>query len=569
MKFQRDHAALSRLQADLARLAQPFLPRRLGESASLTEPDDLQSLFDANPSRAAQLSYEFGPLFLDLSKNLITADALSSLHQLAEASGMSGAIAALFSGAQINNTEGRAALHTALRSAAEQDSADSDRSASVAAAQSRMQELCSAVHSGDWLGYDGHRISHVVNLGIGGSDLGPAMAVRALADFAVDSLHVSFVSNVDPAHLARTLQGLDPATTLFIVASKTFTTQETLANARAAKRWLLAAGAGHKDIARHFIATTANAAAAQEFGIAQANVLPLWDWVGGRFSLWSVIGLPIALAIGFDNFQTMLRGAGDMDTHFATAKAEDNLPLNLALLSYWYRQFFDSASTAVVPYSEDLSLFPSYLQQLYMESLGKSVSREGAPLNLRTSEVIWGSAGTNGQHSYFQQLHQGTELIPVEFIALASPSTTRLAQGQGQGESENENEKGSERDSGAEQQAMLLANCLSQSWALMRGDDGAGDPHRNIPGHRPSTTMLLDSLTPASLGMLIALYEHRVFALSVLWNINAFDQWGVELGKRLAQQVLTALESQPSSAALDPSTAQLIARIRASRAGKK
>lgn len=553
MKFQRDHAALSRLHSELTSLAEPLQPRRLGDSApqpeQQPEPHDLRSLFEADPHRAAQLSCEFGPLFLDLSKNLITPDALKTLHALAEASGMSSAIAALFSGAQINNTEGRAALHTALRSSAEQDSADPERSASVASALSRMQALCSAIHSGDWLGYDGRRITHVVNLGIGGSDLGPAMAVRALADFATDSLHVSFVSNVDPAHLTRTLKGLDPATTLFIVASKTFTTQETLANARTAKRWLLAAGAQERDVARHFIATTANTAAAQEFGIAQDNVLPLWDWVGGRFSLWSVIGLPIALAIGFDNFQAMLGGAGAMDRHFATAKAEDNLPLNLALLSYWYRRYFDSASTAVVPYSEDLCLFPSYLQQLYMESLGKSVSREGEALTQRSSEVLWGSAGTNGQHSYFQQLHQGTEFTPVEFIALASPSTARW---------------GAEQD-GAEQQAMLLANCLSQSWALMRGDEGAGDPHRKIPGNRPSTTLLLDSLTPASLGMLIALYEHRVFALSVLWNINAFDQWGVELGKRLAQQVLTALESQPSDADLDPSTVQLIARIRARR----
>ncbi len=552
MKFQRDQQALDRLQEQLSAMAAPLLPPEVPETAqAATDANTLLALFKADPARATKLSFELGPLFLDLSKNLITPEALATLREVAEASGMSTAISALFAGAQINNTEGRAALHTALRSANKDSGLDAEYADSVASAQKRMQALCSAIQSGAWLGYDGQRISHVVNLGIGGSDLGPAMVARALASVAVDSLQVSFVSNVDPAHLARTLKSLNPATTLFVVASKTFTTQETLANARAAKKWLLAAGASEKDVVQHFIATTSNTEAALEFGIAQENILPLWDWVGGRFSLWSVIGLPIALAIGFDKFQALLSGAQLMDRHFATAEPKDNLPLNLALMSYWYRRFFANASTAVVPYSEDLALFPAYLQQLYMESLGKSVTREGETIKQRTSEVIWGSAGTNGQHSYFQQLHQGTEFTPVEFIAVAAASTPVAA--------------GS--DASSDQQAMLLANCLSQSLALMCGDDGAGDPHRKIAGNRPSTTLVLDRLTPQSLGMLIALYEHRVFALSVLWNINAFDQWGVELGKRLAQQVLDALQAKTSEAELDSSTAQLIARIRAIRAG--
>jgi len=542
----------------------PALHEALLHAASSLSTQRVEALFDDGSDRAQQYRCSAAGLTLDFSKHLLDDSAWQRLLELADGRELPQAFSALIGGELINSSEQRPALHTLLRGTA--NSQHLEKSQDVQSTLTRMKDLVDAIHSGQSTGCTGKRFTDVINLGIGGSDLGPRLVYDALKDIDAP-VRVHFVANIDPEDLDRTLAPLDPETTLVVICSKSFSTEETLCNAKRASEWLRSVAAPGEALGRHLIAVTTQVSQAGEWHIPPERCFPLWDWVGGRFSLWSVIGLPIALAIGFDNFQAMLRGAGEMDTHFATAKAEDNLPLNLALLSYWYRQFFDSASTAVVPYSEDLSLFPSYLQQLYMESLGKSVSREGAPLNLRSSEVIWGSAGTNGQHSYFQQLHQGTELIPVEFIALASPSTTRLTQGQGQGESENE--KGSERDSGAEQQAMLLANCLSQSWALMRGDDGSGDPHRNIPGNRPSTTLLLDSLTPASLGMLIALYEHRVFALSVLWHINAFDQWGVELGKRLAQQVLTALESQPSSAALDPSTAQLIARIRASRAGKK
>lgn len=544
MIFNRDPNAIDAIEHTLASAAAAL---KIGPRAA---PTALEALFKADPTRVEALSQtigdERGQLHADYSKHLVDAETLEALAELAEASGMQDAIAAQFSGACVNHTEGRAALHTALRNP---DSSLPER-ALVNEALNAMETLCRAIHSGEWRGFDGRPIDTVINLGIGGSDLGPAMIVDALADFALGRPRVHFVSNVDPAHLSRTLRDADPATTLFIVASKTFSTQETLANAKAARLWLLkAAGETASDhaIAQHFVAATANVEAAAAFGIPAANTLPLWDWVGGRFSLWSAIGLPIALALGFDKFQSLLAGARALDEHFSEAPLQENLPVTLALLSYWYRRFFDSASTAVVPYSEDLGLFPAYLQQLSMESLGKSVTREGEPLAGGSSEVIWGSAGTNGQHSYFQQLHQGTEFIPVDFIACASATV----------------------DGGDERQRLLLANCLSQSLALMCGAQ-SDDAHKRASGGRPSTTLLLDALTPFSLGMLIALYEHKVFALSVLWNINAFDQWGVELGKRLATEVLKEFEREEGAddadaAALDASTRALVARAKAWR----
>ena len=533
MQFDRDEGAIAQLHDTLATQARRF-----------QAPDSKQTLldlFERNPTRAADFSLELDELHLDFSKNLVTEDALIALAALADASGLRNAIAALTQGKEVNHTEHRAALHTALRAPAGTALSSTPHAPLIDSTLARINEFTLRVRSGEWLGYDGQRITTVVNLGIGGSDLGPAMAVGALADFGTEGPNVVFVSNVDPAHLTRVLAQLAPATTLFIVASKTFTTQETLANAVAARQWLLAATESPEVISQHFVAVSANVEAAVEFGIPADNTFPLWDWVGGRYSLWSAIGLPIALAIGFDKFEELLAGAHAMDHHFATAETRQNLPVVMALLSYWYRRYFDCASTAVVPYSEDLALFPSYLQQLYMESLGKSVDREGRPIQHHTSQVIWGSAGTNGQHSYFQQLHQGTEFTPVEFIVCATASV----------------------GDGDQRHAMLMANCLSQSLALMTGDNGDGNPHKKISGNRPSSTIILKQLSPFALGELIALYEHRVFTLSVLWNINAFDQWGVELGKRLSKQVLAAVDGSQSSSHFDDSTRALIAKLRA------
>ena len=556
MTFNRDRVALDALDTRLTQIARRLLPGATGaaEGNSVT----LKALFADDSERTERLSLSVGELHLDYSKSLIDSEGLAALTKLAEASGMQGAISALFRGAKINQSEGRAALHTSLRSP---ESANAPHSALVSETLASLREFVDRVHSGEWTGYSGQTIDTVVNLGIGGSDLGPAMVVDALADFALNRPRVRFVSNVDPAHLARTLKGLDPATTLFIIASKTFGTLETLANARAARDWLVAAS-DEAAVARHFVAVSANIQAASDFGIEASNIFPLWDWVGGRFSLWSAIGLPIALGIGFEAFEELLGGAYAMDRHFETAPLGENLPVVSALLAFWYRQYGASPSTAVVPYSQDLSLFPAYLQQLYMESLGKSMSREGAALPFKTSEIIWGSAGTNGQHSYFQQLHQGTEFTPVEFIACATASV----------------------DGGDERHRQLLANCLSQSMALMNGDETSADvgadnwePQKTIAGNRPSTTLLLKQLTPQNLGALIALYEHKVFALSVLWNINAFDQWGVELGKRLSKEVYAALSesagslsnqenieaaaSVESASTLDASTRALVQKI--------
>lgn len=547
MTFNRNRAAIDVLDKRLRTAASRLLP--LAEGYGQHDPQTLKLLFANDAERSAQFSLTVDELHLDYSKSLIDSTALADLVELAEACGMQGAIGALLRGAKINPSEGRAALHTSLRSPL---AANAPHAALVSETLTSLREFVDRVHSGTWTGYDGRAIETIINLGIGGSDLGPAMVVDALADFALDTPDVRFVSNVDPAHLTRTLAELDPATTLFVVASKTFGTLETLTNARSARDWLIAAS-DEAAVARHFVAVSANVAAACEFGIEQSNVFPLWDWVGGRFSLWSAIGLPIALAIGFKAFDELLAGAHAMDTHFETAPLQENLPVMSALLAYWYREYGASPSTAVVPYSQDLGLFPAYLQQLYMESLGKSISREGAVLTQRTSEIIWGSAGTNGQHSYFQQLHQGTEFTPVEFIAFATASV----------------------DSADERHRHLLANCLSQSMALMNGDEAGADvgeenwdPQKTIKGNRPSTTLLIKQLSPHNLGSLIALYEHKVFALSVLWNINAFDQWGVELGKRLSKDVYAALseparssKSAQTASTLDESTRALVHKI--------
>jgi glucose-6-phosphate isomerase len=514
---------------------------------------DLRAAFAAEPHRFAQWSLQAPEVFADLSKNRIDAATLDLLVQLAEDCQLGAQRDAMFKGEPINHTEGRAVLHTALRAPA----GAAPFSDEVQASLERMLGFAESVRAAD------SGITDVVHIGIGGSDLGPAMVVQALQAFAKPGLRLHFVSNVDGHDLAPVLRDLDPAHTLFVIASKTFTTQETLANALAAKAWFLAAGGS--DIGRHFVATSSNTAAAAEFGIH--TTFGFWDWVGGRYSLWSVIGLPIAIAIGAEHFRALLAGAWAMDEHFRAAPLRQNLPALLGLLDVWYRNFHGFSSRSVAPYHQGLKRLPAYLQQLEMESNGKGVDREGQALPYGTSPVVWGEAGTNGQHAYFQMLHQGTDVIPVEFIAVKTPTHGPYVTGE-------------LAERLADQHLKLLANCLAQSQALMQGKSveealheraptaskslGALTVarHRSFPGNRPSTTLLLEALKPRSLGALIALYEHRVFVSGALWGINSFDQWGVELGKALCSSLLPRLSSGDVTE-LDASTAGLLQKLRA------
>ena len=504
---------------------------------------DVREAFARDAGRAAALSFEAPELYADLSKNRLDTATLKFLLDLARECGLEARRDAMFAGEAINATEGRAVLHTALRAPRGHGPFSDEVHAVLDAMLAYAERVRDTAASG---------IRHVVNIGIGGSDLGPQMVVPALDAYGHRELTLHFVSNVDGHDLTRVLRRLQPADTLFIVASKTFTTQETMTNAQAARAWFIANGG--QDIAQHFVAATTNVAAAAKFGIS--TTFGFWDWVGGRYSLWSAIGLPIAIAIGADHFRAFLAGAFAMDRHFATAPLQRNLPALLGLLDLWYRNFHGFTSRSVAPYHQGLARLPAYLQQLEMESNGKRVDMAGALLPFSTSPVVWGEAGTNGQHAYFQMLHQGSDVIPVEFIAVKTPAHAL-----------------------ADQHAKLLANCLAQSQALMLGksadealreaaptasntiDAATLAAHRSFPGNRPSTTLVLDALTPRSLGALIAMYEHRVFVSGALWGINSFDQWGVELGKALASQLLPRLASGDSSG-LDGSTAALLARLR-------
>jgi glucose-6-phosphate isomerase len=490
----------------------------------------LTSLFQ--DGRFDEFSASHEELLLDFSKHYLSGETLKLLTQLADECGLQAAIHAMFAGEKINSTENRAVLHTALRAPA------ADQLPEVTDALTKMTTFVEDVHSGKWTGADGAKILDIVNIGIGGSDLGPAFVVDALATFASGEVELHFASNVDPSHLNDILASLNPSTTLFIIASKSFNTLETHQNALLAKRWFLDAGFTIDNVANHFVAITSNLDAAEKFGLAEQNLFPMWDWVGGRYSLWSAIGLSIALSCGMDNFKQLLAGANTMDEHFRSTDFSHNLPVISALLSVWYINFFDAPSTALVPYSQRLNLLPAFLQQLYMESLGKSVNVDGQALDYRTGETLWGTPGTNGQHSYFQLLHQGTEFIPVEFIAFIKP----------------------ENPKNIEQHNHLLANCLSQSMALMTGDPQS-NPHINVTGNKPSSTLLIDELTPTNLGSLIAYFEHKVFVQSVIWNINAFDQWGVQLGKVLSKKVVEVIEDGNTANQLDESTIQLIKHI--------
>ncbi|WP_179403662.1 glucose-6-phosphate isomerase [Burkholderia guangdongensis] len=507
----------------------------------------IRALFERDPERAARFSLDAAGLFVDYSKNPVDADTIARLVALAREAGVDKHRDAMFAGERINRTEQRAVLHVALRdrSGAQRivDGVDHvDVWPQVAAVLARMRTFSDAVRSGAWRGHTGREITDVVNIGIGGSDLGPKMVCEALKPYAHERLTMHFVSNVDGADIAEVLKRANPETTLFIVSSKTFTTRETLANAHTARAWLLASGAPEAAIAKHFAAVSTNADAVATFGIDTANMFEFWDWVGGRYSLWSAIGLPIAIMAGMDAFEQLLDGAHAMDRHFADAPLERNLPVLLAMIGIWHQNFLGATSQLIAPYDNYLHRLPAYLQQLDMESNGKSVTLGGERVDYATGPVIWGEPGTNGQHAFFQLLHQGTAIIPTDFIVCMRPHHTLDAH-----------------------HDILVANCFAQSEALMNGSRSVDEPHRNFEGNRPTNTICIDMLDPASLGALIALYEHKVFVQGVVWQINSFDQWGVELGKKLAVAIERELAAPGPVSSHDGSTNQLINRYNARR----
>jgi len=511
----------------------------------------MSDLFRHDPQRYPRYTLEACGLFLDYSKNRITDETLTNLFALARERDLEKWRERMFAGEHINLTEDRAVLHTALRRQVDNPATVDGEDVMPAVSQvlQHMRRFTDAIRSGEWSGCTGKQITDVVNIGIGGSDLGPRLVTEALIPFASNSLRCHFVSNVDPSHLLETLAPLSPETTLFIVASKTFTTQETLTNAQLARDWLITQVAEQDAVAKHFVALSTNTEAVKHFGILPENMFEFWDWVGGRYSLWSAIGLPIALSIGMDRFEEMLAGARCMDEHFYSAPLESNMPVIMAMLGIWYIAFFDAHSHAVLPYDQNLHILPAYLQQLDMESNGKSVCRDGTQVDGPTGPIIWGQAGTNGQHAFYQLIHQGTRLIPADFIM--------PARGQ--------NDFSYQHD-------LLISNCLAQTEALAFGrEDSAIQseleqqgldaeaiaallPHKRFAGNRPSNTIMMDELNPFSLGALIALYEHKVFVQGIIWDINSFDQWGVELGKKLALVIQEELTLGKPVSAHDSST---------------
>jgi glucose-6-phosphate isomerase len=528
------------------------------EWAALTEsaadPLNLRQLFEADPRRTDRLTLTAGDLVADLSKHLVTPDTLSGLVALAERAGLPARIKAMFGAERINSTEDRPVLHAALRAEPGDGFAvdGADVIADVHRVLDRMVAFAEAVRSGEWKGHTGERIRHVVNIGIGGSDLGPAMAYRALRPYVHPQITAHFVSNIDPAHLDAVLGPLDPADTLFIVASKTFTTVETLTNARSARAWLVEA-LGDDAVANHFAAVSTNTTEVASLGIDTANMFGFWDWVGGRYSVDSAIGLSLMIAVGHDGFREMLAGFRTIDQHFRTAPLEENLPVLLGLVGVWYRNFLDLPSYAVLPYSQDLDRFAAYLQQLDMESNGKQIRLDGTRVSYDTGPIVWGEPGTNGQHAFYQLLHQGTTVVPADLIGFVEPAS-----------------------GGDGRHDLLMANLLAQAEALAFGrtsEEVAATgveadlvPHRTFPGNRPTSVILAPRLTPSVLGQLIALYEHKVFTQGVVWGINSFDQWGVELGKVLATRIGAELIAQDRpDLDHDPSTTALIRRYRKER----
>ncbi|AHK29390.1 glucose-6-phosphate isomerase [Rhodococcus opacus PD630] len=522
----------------------------------------LRELFEKDPARGQELTVSAGDLYIDYSKHRIDRDTIGLLLELARSADLEARRDAMFEGEHINTSEDRAVLHTALRLPADASLVvdGQDVVADVHEVLDRMGDFTDRVRSGEWRGATGERIKTVVNIGIGGSDLGPVMVYRALRHYADAGISVRFISNVDPADLVRSLQGLDPATTLFIVASKTFSTLETLTNATAARRWLLGGlGLGNEAVAKHFVAVSTHADRVAEFGIDTANMFGFWDWVGGRYSVDSAIGLSVMAAIGKERFAEFLAGFHAVDEHFRTAPLEENAPVLLGLIGLWYSNFFGAESRAVLPYSNDLVRFPAYLQQLTMESNGKSVRADGSPVPTSTGEIFWGEPGTNGQHAFYQLLHQGTRLVPSDFIGFGEP-TDDLPTADG---------TGSMHD-------LLMSNFFAQTKVLAFGKtaeeiaaEGTPEhlvPHKVMPGNRPSTTILAPKLTPSVIGQLIALYEHQVFVEGVVWGIDSFDQWGVELGKTQAvelQPVLTAADEPAAQS--DSSTDSLVRWYRRQR----
>jgi glucose-6-phosphate isomerase len=532
--------------------------KALGEHAKKIEGLHLRNLFAEDPGRGERFAAEAVGVYLDYSKNRITDQTLRLLLSLAEAAGLRERIDAMFRGEKINVSEDRAVLHVALR--APRDASirveGEDVVPGVHAVLERMAAFANRVRGGDFLGHTGKRIRNVVNIGIGGSDLGPVMAHEALAHYSDRELEFRFVSNVDGTDFAETTRDLDPGETLFVVCSKTFTTLETLTNARTAREWCLAALWDDAAVAKHFVAVSTNAEAVAEFGIDTANMFEFWDWVGGRYSFDSAIGLALMIAIGPDHFHDLLAGLHAMDEHFRTASFERNLPVLLGLLGIWYNEFLGAQTHAVLPYDQYLGRFPAYLQQLDMESNGKFVDRDGDPVDYQTAPIVWGQPGTNGQHAFFQLIHQGTKLVPCDFIGFCE-SLNPLA----------------------EHHDLLMANFFAQTEALAFGktepeviaEGVPGDqvPHRTFPGNHPTNTLLLPRLTPGALGKLVALYEHKVFVQGSIWNINSFDQWGVELGKVLAQRIGSEISSQEEpELSHDSSTNALIRRFRSLRSGR-
>lgn len=518
-------------------------------------PRHMRELFQTDPQRFDRMSLQACGLLLDYSKNLADAETMTKLQALAERAGLGEWIQRMFNGERINNTEHRAVLHTALRTPNDKAVVvdGEDVMPAVHAVLQQMERFTSAVRDGSWLGYTGKRITDVVNIGIGGSNLGPLMVAEALKHYQSPELSVHFVSNVDGTHLAETLKPLNPETTLFIIASKTFTTQETLANAHSARDWALQALKDDSAVARHFVAVSTNAEKVSAFGIDTDNMFVFWDWVGGRYSLWSSIGLPIALAVGMQRFHELLAGAHEMDEHFRTAPLAENMPVIMGLLGVWYRNFAGVRTHAILPYDQYLRYLPAYLQQADMESNGKGVTRDGDKVDYSTGPVIWGAAGTDGQHAFYQLIHQGTQLITSDFIAPVQ-SHNKLS----------------------DQHQKLLSNFLAQTEALMTGRteekaraelEGAGLsadevsallPHKVFPGNRPTNSIFIDKITPRRLGALIALYEHKIFVQGVIWGVNSYDQWGVELGKQLAGVILSELDGELQPGMHDASTEGLI-----------
>ncbi len=539
----------------MSQLTQSPAWRDLQDHFTATENIHMRDLFTEDRQRFERFSLQLDDILFDYSKHRITEDTLKKLIALADQQGLTGKIAAMFRGDKINTTEQRAVLHTALRNRSNHPVLvdGQDVMPRVNAVLEKMRSFCERVRSGQWLGASGRMITDIVNIGIGGSDLGPLMVTEALKPYGHERLKVHFVSNVDATHLCETLKKVHPGTTLFLIASKTFTTQETMANAHSARTWFLKHGFSEEDIAKHFAALSTNSEAVSAFGINPANMFEFWDWVGGRYSLWSAIGLSIALYIGMDNFEELLSGAHRVDEHFRSAPLGENIPVIMGLLGVWYNNFYGAASHVILPYDQYLHRFAAYFQQGDMESNGKSTTLSGEAVDYSTGPIIWGEPGTNGQHAFYQLIHQGTKLIPADFIAPVK----------------SHNPLGKHHE-------LLLSNFFAQPEALMKGKTEAearGEleaeglsasrveelvPHKVFPGNRPSSAIMFEQLTPKTLGSLIALYEHKIFTQGAIWDLNPFDQWGVELGKQLAKKILPELDQNEEVNTHDSSTNGLI-----------